>query len=73
MRSMHNLVKCFVRLIEGSISQPIQDVASPNLVCRYYFNQKITSFTSCCGNCGNQCKVVAVSYLIIDILSYFKA
>ena len=43
MHNMHKFVKYCVPLIEGSISQPFHDVASPNLVARYYMIQKITS------------------------------
>ena len=42
MRNMHNLVEYYVLLIGGSTSRPFQEIACPNLVCRYYMTQEIT-------------------------------
>ena len=48
MRNMRNLVNlCCVPLIAGSISWPFHDIASPNLVDRYYMSQKVTSTNGC--------------------------
>ena len=53
MRKMHNLVNYCVPLIEDSISWPFHDIASPNLVARYYMSQKVTSTNGCYENYCN--------------------
>ena len=50
MRSMRSLVNYCVPLIGGSISWPFDDIASPNLVGRYYMSQKVTFTCRCYGN-----------------------
>ena len=77
MRNMHNLVKYCVPLTGCSISRLFHDIASPNLVGRYYMTQKVTSTNGCYENYVtvateqvtniSQYKAAAVSYLIIDI------
>ena len=56
MRNMHNLVKYSVPLIGGSISRTFHDMASPNLVGRYYMTQIATSTNGCYGNYCNHGK-----------------
>ena len=53
MRNMCNLVNYHVPLIGGSISWAFHDIASPNLVGRYYMSQKVTSTDDCYGNYCN--------------------
>ena len=48
MRNIGNLVNHCVPLIGGSISSPFHDIASPNLVDRYYMSQKVISTNGCC-------------------------
>ena len=82
MRHMHNLVKYCVQLIESPISQLFQDTAAPNLVCRYYRTQKVTSANGCYGDFVtmvtksvidiSQYKVAAVSYLTTNISAILR-
>ena len=47
MRNMRNLVNHCVPLIGGSISWPLHDITSPDLVDRYYMCQKVISTNGC--------------------------
>ena len=53
IHNMHNLVKHCVSLIRSSISQEFYNLASPNLVGRYYMTQTITFANGCFGNYHN--------------------
>ena len=47
MHNMRNLGNYCVPLTGGYISWPFHDIASPNLVDRYYMSQKVTSTDGC--------------------------
>ena len=65
MRNMRNLVNYCVPLVGGSISWPFHDIASPNLVGRYYMSQKVTSTDGCYGNYCNHGNRTSYQYLTV--------
>ena len=65
MHNMRNLVNYRVPLIGGSKLWPFHDIASPNLIGRYYMSHKVTFINGCHGNYCNHGNRTSYYYLTV--------